>query len=297
MKIVCLITLVIVTNIGKIFASENDLQVFVCLGEYAKVYHSRLECSGLNNCKAKIATTTNIYASVNMRRRPCCICWSNVYSGCDTDPNDNIVKFNPYVSQIPSIMLTPEYQEAMRRRQEAEAKAMADGIAALARLLETVLTRTPEQKERARYRKLIRQNNREDKRLAREMGKHNKKVSNTNQLKIDSISLAEPHIQWNKNTIYWGASSLTFLTVGLSSKLIADNIYNSYLNNNSNTANKQHNQIKNYDLVSNAAFILSGLSAVEFVIQNQKNKRSLALKLIPDKKATSGVSFGLNYTF
>ncbi len=297
MKIVCLITLVILTNIGKLFASENESQVFVCLGEYAKVYHSRLDCRGLSNCKATIATTTNIYASVNMNRRPCCICLSGIYSGCDTDPYDNVVKFNPYVSQIPSIMLTPEYQEAMRRKQEAEAKAMADGIEALANLLETVLTRTPEQKERARYRKLIRQNNREDKRLAREMAKHNIKTKKLNQTKIDSTSLVKPRIQWNKKTIYWGASSLTFLTVGLTSKIIADNIYNSYLTNNSNLANKQRNQIKNYDIVSNASFILSGLSAVEFVIQNQKNKKNIALKITPDKNAVSGIRLGLNFTF
>lgn len=59
--------------------------VYVCLGNYAYSYHSRSNCSGLNNCKAEIASSSEGYAISTLKRKPCCICWNNVSDDCYND--------------------------------------------------------------------------------------------------------------------------------------------------------------------------------------------------------------------
>ena len=66
--------------------SESVSQtVYVCTGEYAYSYHSRSNCSGMNNCKGQIKYTDENYAVRSLGRKPCCICWSNVSSRCTND--------------------------------------------------------------------------------------------------------------------------------------------------------------------------------------------------------------------
>lgn len=68
------------------FASINTNQtVYVCTGSYAYAYHSRSNCTGLNNCKGEIKYTDEEYARTGLNRKPCCICWSNVYGNCQND--------------------------------------------------------------------------------------------------------------------------------------------------------------------------------------------------------------------
>ncbi len=68
------------------FAGINYNQtVYVCTGSYAYAYHSRSNCSGLNNCKGEIKYTDEYYARTGLNRKPCCICWSNVYGDCKND--------------------------------------------------------------------------------------------------------------------------------------------------------------------------------------------------------------------
>lgn len=68
------------------FAGFNTNQtVYVCTGSYAYAYHSRSNCTGLNNCKGEIKYTDEDYARTGLNRKPCCICWSNVYGNCQND--------------------------------------------------------------------------------------------------------------------------------------------------------------------------------------------------------------------
>lgn len=59
--------------------------VYVCSGSYAYAYHSRSNCSGLNNCKGEVNYTTEDFAISGLKRKPCCICWSNVQGNCHND--------------------------------------------------------------------------------------------------------------------------------------------------------------------------------------------------------------------
>ncbi len=281
-----------------LYANETDGQVFVCLGKYAKVYHSNPECRGLNNCKSDIYPTSQSYASISMGRRACCICVSGVIYGCDTDPSD-VITFNPYVQQIPDVMLTPQYYEALRRRQEAQARADAEAAAALARLLEAIFTRTPQQIERARIRKAIRVREREERQLAKELNQQKKAIMKQNKkAKIGPIEGFKNKVvlKYNKKALFWGASSFTFGGLGVASLLISNSIYKEYQNINSSQANSLHNQVNTLDAISTTSFILSGVSGIEFIVQNQKNKK-VALKLIQDNNVYSGVRLGLNYSF
>lgn len=64
---------------------SNSQTVYVCTGSYSYAYHSRSNCSGLNNCKGEIKYTNEEYAISGLKRKPCCICWSNVQRDCYTD--------------------------------------------------------------------------------------------------------------------------------------------------------------------------------------------------------------------
>ena len=67
-------------------SNEKHYQtVYVCTGSYAYAYHSRNNCSGLNNCKGEIRYTDEYNAQVSMHRKPCCICWSDVQNNCAQD--------------------------------------------------------------------------------------------------------------------------------------------------------------------------------------------------------------------
>lgn len=59
--------------------------VYICTGSYSYAYHSRSDCSGLNNCKAEIKYTNENYAVNSLGRSPCCKCWSNVKGRCKDD--------------------------------------------------------------------------------------------------------------------------------------------------------------------------------------------------------------------
>ena len=103
--------------------SGQSQLVYVCTGEYAKVFHSKNNCSGLNNCKSSILLVSESEAKNKYNlQRPCCICLNN-RSGCGTEDLP-ATKFNPYVPQQ-HIETSPEYIEAMRRKREKEAAAYA----------------------------------------------------------------------------------------------------------------------------------------------------------------------------
>lgn len=287
--------LLVFTNL---FSKETDGQVYVCLGKYSRVYHSNPGCRGLSNCKSEIYSTTQVYASISMGRRACCICVSSVSIGCDTDPTD-VVTFNPYVQQIPDVMLTPQYYEALRRRQEAQARADAEAAEALVRLLQAIFTRTPEQIERARIRKAIRVREREERQLSKELNQQKKAIMKQNKKsKIGPIEDFSNKLllKYNKKALFWGTSSIAFGGIGVASLLISNNLYEDYRKTSSTQANSLHNRINTFDAISATSFVLSGFSGLEFIIQNNKNKK-VALKLIHDNNVYSGVKLGLNYSF
>lgn len=70
------------TLIGAVSINQT---VYVCTGSYAYAYHSRSNCPGLNNCKGEIKYTDEDYARTGLNRKPCCICWSNVFGNCQND--------------------------------------------------------------------------------------------------------------------------------------------------------------------------------------------------------------------
>lgn len=295
-RILFLISFILICT--NLFSKVTDSQVYVCLGKYAKVYHVNSECRGLNNCKSDISVTSQSYASIQMGRRACCICVSSVSFGCDTDPSD-VVSFNPYVQQVPDVMLTPQYYEALRRRQEAQARADAEAAAALARLLEDIFTRTPEQLERARIRKAIRMREREERQLSKERNQQIKAIMKQNKKsKIGPIRDFRNKLllKYNKKALFWGTSSIAFGGLGVASKLLSNNLYADYQKTTSSQANSLRKQINAFDAISTTSFILSGFSGLEFIIQNNKNKK-VSLKLLPDNNVYSGVKLGLNYSF
>lgn len=49
--------------------------VYVCGGKYAKKFHSRSNCRGLNNCKSKIYHYESQQAALNSGFDYCKICW------------------------------------------------------------------------------------------------------------------------------------------------------------------------------------------------------------------------------
>lgn len=99
------ITLLIIVLIFGIKSGNSQL-VFICTGEYAKVYHSKSNCNGLSNCKADIIQVfqSDAINKFNLKR-PCCICWYPSPIGCATDDlpvKNQVTKFNPYIPQGPS---------------------------------------------------------------------------------------------------------------------------------------------------------------------------------------------------
>jgi hypothetical protein len=73
------------TSEYKAQTNQNYIVVYVCMGQYAEVYHSRSDCAGLGNCKGGVKYTDEYTAVNNMRRVPCCRCWSNVSARCKDD--------------------------------------------------------------------------------------------------------------------------------------------------------------------------------------------------------------------
>ena len=63
---------------------KPDQTVYICTGPYSYAYHSTNQCAGLNNCRGEINYTYESYA-ISLGRKPCCRCWSNVYSNCHED--------------------------------------------------------------------------------------------------------------------------------------------------------------------------------------------------------------------
>lgn len=60
--------------------SKNDV-VYVCMGDYSYKYHSRTNCTGLNNCRGELYYMDSYTASNTYRRTPCCVCYNCSGSG------------------------------------------------------------------------------------------------------------------------------------------------------------------------------------------------------------------------
>lgn len=114
----------------------NSQIVVICTGEYAQVYHSRENCTGLNNCKGDIIKVFQSDAINKYKlQRPCCVCWFPSPIGCATDDlpkNNQITKFNPYVPQFSSEEEMKLYAYANAKKKEEEARAMAAGAVLIA---------------------------------------------------------------------------------------------------------------------------------------------------------------------
>jgi hypothetical protein len=113
----------------------NSQIVVICTGEYARVYHSRENCTGLNNCRGEII---KVYQSDAINKyklqRPCCVCWYPSPIGCSTDDmtkSTQTTKFNPYVSEFSSEeeMKLYAYANAKKKAEEARAIAAAGALA------------------------------------------------------------------------------------------------------------------------------------------------------------------------
>jgi hypothetical protein len=103
--------------------------VVICTGEYAKVYHSKDNCTGLNNCKGEIIKVFQSDAVNKYKlQRPCCVCWYPSPIGCATDDmpiKNQPTKFNPYVPAFSSDEEMQLYAYASAKRKAEEAAAYA----------------------------------------------------------------------------------------------------------------------------------------------------------------------------
>lgn len=103
--------------------------VIICTGEYAKVYHNKDNCTGLNNCKGEIIKVSQSDAVNKYKlQRPCCVCWYPSPIGCATDDmpiKNRITKFNPYVPAFSNEEEMKLYAYANAKRSAEEAAAYA----------------------------------------------------------------------------------------------------------------------------------------------------------------------------
>jgi len=70
--------------------SEKDSidDVFICLSEVSKTFHSYDDCIGLETCEAKLEELSEELAIEKYDRYVCCICWTNPGDDCKNDnPN------------------------------------------------------------------------------------------------------------------------------------------------------------------------------------------------------------------
>ena len=77
--------------------------VYICTGQFAEVYHDKVNCTGLNNCKGDVIRVYESDAIYKYNlKRPCCICRFPKPLGCEVDDfpqNNQVTKFNPYIPQ------------------------------------------------------------------------------------------------------------------------------------------------------------------------------------------------------
>lgn len=53
---------------------QSETYVYICTGRYSQCYHSKRNCSGLNNCQADIAKVT-LSRAKSLHRRRCKKCY------------------------------------------------------------------------------------------------------------------------------------------------------------------------------------------------------------------------------
>ena len=78
------------------FSNNNKASiVYVCFGDYAEKYHSRINCTGLNNCKGSISSMDSYTAINSYKRTPCNICCYNCAgsSSGGGDGNSDAVRY------------------------------------------------------------------------------------------------------------------------------------------------------------------------------------------------------------
>jgi hypothetical protein len=83
MKKILLLLVLITSSIAFISSSNHSVtatvfqkedSVYVCMGKYAKVYHSTPNCKGLRNCKGGVIKVSYGYATKKLGRRACELC-------------------------------------------------------------------------------------------------------------------------------------------------------------------------------------------------------------------------------
>lgn len=76
---------------------DGSTIVYICTGVYAEKYHSRINCTGLNNCKGSIIPIDFFTAVNSNNRTPCCICYNcagtSSGGGGGGDSNDDAVRY------------------------------------------------------------------------------------------------------------------------------------------------------------------------------------------------------------
>ncbi len=55
--------------------TPTESKVYICGGKYAKKFHSRDNCRGLNNCKSAIYSYNSQQTAINNGYEYCLICW------------------------------------------------------------------------------------------------------------------------------------------------------------------------------------------------------------------------------
>lgn len=73
-KIISLFVVIATSVVLSSYTNNQSSYVYVCMGQYATVYHSSSSCKGLDNCHADIKSVT-LETAQNMGRRPCKVCY------------------------------------------------------------------------------------------------------------------------------------------------------------------------------------------------------------------------------
>lgn len=77
-SIILLFTVLLLSSFGSAdieykCKANGDSVVYICTGPYAKKYHSRSDCRGLNNCSGKVSSIS--LSEAQKTKTACSICY------------------------------------------------------------------------------------------------------------------------------------------------------------------------------------------------------------------------------
>lgn len=243
--------------------------VYVCTGEYAYAYHSRPDCPGLSNCKGEIKYTDKYTAINNLRRVPCCRCWSNVIGRCKDDnpynQNNSNPQFNPYVQQLPidAMVYAARQKQLEQQRQQQALEELGEALDEYFSPEQRAI-RAKERREKKLYRESIKTN--------RYYPKRNREIEKENKAKQFYVG-SDAYNKCKTSKKIWLTSAIVTGAAGAFSYIQANNLASQYAiatNDAASIANKSDL----YYTVAPICLSIAGFCSVEFIIKTKKIKNA-----------------------